>query len=147
MKFVLLTLTTLTSIALISGKARADQAATLTCTGPNIVIAVKSPYLGENSKATQQLYVLKLKLDNYNETSNTAYFLDVEPDIGGRTTGGAGMLVFTGKNEVGGTFQMIIHPWKDTGSTTVIRDVSNGKITYSHGPLSGKDEAVDCIRE
>ena len=123
--------------------------ATLTCTGTDVVLSVKFPYFGENSEAAQELYVLKSKLDNDNdnETKNTAYFLDVEQDIGGRTTGGAGMLVFTGTNQVGDDFQMIIYPWKDRGSTTVIRETSKSKITFSHGPMIGKDEAVDCVHE
>lgn len=123
----------------------ADQAATLSCVGKNVVLEVRSPYFGENSIATQELYVLKSKDLSSNESAYTAYFLDVELDIGGVRHGGTGTLVYTGKNEVGGKFQMIISPWEDVGEGTVVRQISRGKISYHHGPLKGKDEPVSCV--
>ena len=45
--------TILMLLTLVASVANSDQAATMTCTGENIVLKVKSPYLGENSKATQ----------------------------------------------------------------------------------------------
>lgn len=76
------------------------------------------------------------------ESTNTAYFLDVEPDIGK-----FGMLVFTGKNEVGGKFQLEINPWTDAGDGTTIEEITSGKISYDHGPLNGDDEPVSCRKE
>ena len=143
MKFLFATFVSL----FLTGVAHADQAATLTCTGTNVVLAVKSPYLGENSTATQQLYVLKSVDSNDGETANTAFFLDVKKDSLSGTKPGVGWLIYSGKNSAGGSFDMMIRPWKDSGSQTVIRQTSNGTITYLHGPLAGMNESVDCVLE
>lgn len=127
--------------------AFADQKATMTCKGRHITLEQKSPYMGENSESTQYLYILK-ENDNDNESRNTAYFLNVEEDIGGkRDCFGAGSMIFTGKNEVGGKFQLCMHVWKDESDGTVIRGSSSGVITYNHGPLKGQDEPVACMLE
>ncbi|KYG64310.1 hypothetical protein AZI87_13830 [Bdellovibrio bacteriovorus] len=132
-------------LVLNSGFALADQVATLTCTGERVVLTEKSPYLGEDSRYSQSLFVLSSK--DGDESSYTAYFLDVEEDIGGVRHGGAGTLVFTGANSKGGSFQLIISPWQDVGDGTVIHETSRGVITYKHGPLLGKSEPVECVRQ
>ena len=127
--------------------ASADQRATMTCKGRHITLEQKSPYMGENSSSEQNLYILK-ENDNNNESRNTAYFLNVEADIGGkRDCFGAGSLIFTGKNEVGGKFKLCMHVWNNESDGTVIRLTSSGLITYSHGPLQGQDEPVSCVLE
>jgi|GEM_PF-700467 hypothetical protein len=127
--------------------AQADQKATMTCKGRHITLEQKSPYMGENSSSEQNLYILK-ENDNSNESRNTAYFLNVEEDIGGkRDCFGAGSLIFTGKNEVGGKFRLCMHVWTDESEGTVIRSTSSGIISYSHGPLVGQDEPVSCVLE
>lgn len=143
MKLVLATLASF----LVTATAHADQAATLTCTGSNIVLSVKSPYLGEDSKATQKLYVLKSIDSNDGETAYTAYFLDVKTATLVGTKPGVGWRIYSGKNSAGGSFDMMIRPWKDSGSQTTIRQTSNGTITYQHGPLTGTNENVDCVQE
>ncbi len=137
MKTTLLTLL----LSLSFSNAFADQAATLTCTGENIVLAVKSPYLGENSEASQELYVLKSKTENDSETAYTAYFLDVEYDVGPQ-----GTIHINGKNSQGGSFYLLTNFPKDDSDGTVIREVSEGTLTYNHGPLKGQ-EHVSCVTE
>lgn len=117
----------------------ADQAATLTCTGKSIILKVKSPYLGENSKATQELYVLKLKSSD--ESAYAAYFLDISYDVGR-----GGVTYISGKNSVGGTFDLVTNFPQDDSDGTTSREVSHGTLTYDHGPLKGK-EAVSCVSE
>ena len=142
MKSLVLTMSLLTASV-----AMADQSATMTCTGKKVVLAVKSLYLGENAKSKQELYVLKL-MDNDNETKNTAYFLNIEQDIGGaRNCFGAGSLIFSGSNEAKGDFELCIQAWEEKGDGTVVRQTSSGVISYKHGPLKGKDEPVSCVLE
>lgn len=129
----------LMALILSTSQVFADQAATLTCTGENIVLQVKSPYWGEDSDATQQLYVLKTT--DSDETSYTAYFLDASYDVGP-----GGTIYISGKNEVGGSFDLVTNFPKDISDGTVIREISQGTLTYSHGPLKG-EEAVTCIKE
>lgn len=125
------------ALTLIS-TAFADQAATLTCKGKTVTLSVKSPYLGENSPATQELYVLSTNAD---ETAYTAYFLDVEYDVGK-----FGTTYISGKNQVGGSFELVTNFPKDVSDDTSIRYTSEGTLTYKHGPLSGK-EKVSCVTE
>jgi hypothetical protein len=129
------------TILTLSENAFADQAATLTCTGKNIILEVKSPYLGENSKATQELFVLKSRKSNSNETTYTAYFLDISYDIGR-----GGVTYISGKNAVGGMFDLVTNFPQDENNGTTVRQVSHGTLTYNHGPLKGK-ETVDCVTE
>jgi hypothetical protein len=57
--------------------AWADQSATIKCTGPNIILETRTPYLGETyGHMNQVLYILKSDF-NENEVSNTAYFLSI----------------------------------------------------------------------
>jgi hypothetical protein len=135
MKFVVLAFTFAAAIS-----AQADQAGTMTCKGKNVVLTEKSPYLGENSQFAQSLYVLQA--DAADDSKNTAYFLDIDYDIGK-----GGVLEFRGRNNVGGNFELSIDSWEDEGDGTVIRKTSKGLITYTHGPLRGTDEAVSCILE
>ncbi len=133
---VVISLTTFLSIA------KADQVATLTCTGSNVVLFVKSPYLGENSKAAQELYVLTRKSEaNKDESQYTAYFLDISPDADFHR------VYVSGKNAEGGSFLLKTNFPVDDSDGTTIREVSQGTLTYSHGPLQGKDEPVDCVAE
>ena len=136
MKILLIALSSL----VLSTIAFADQEATLTCTGKEVTLSVKSPYLGENSPAAQKLYVLS-KNGNQNESSYTAYFLDVEYDVG---PGGA--IYITGKNEVGGSFQLVTNSPKDASDGNVLRETSEGTLTYNHGPLKGSTR-VSCVTE
>ncbi len=134
MKSALLALSLLASSAVF-----ADQAATLTCTGENIVLSVKSPYLGEDSEASQKLYVLKYI--GSDETSYTAFFLDTSYDVGP-----GGTIYISGKNEVGGTFDLVTNFPKDVSDGTIIREISKGTLEFNHGPLKGK-ESVECVTE
>jgi hypothetical protein len=128
--------------ALLAGTiAHADQAATLTCTGPSMILTEKSPYLGENSKFTQNLFVLKSKESNRNESADTAYFLTISQDVGP-----GGTIYIGGKNGVGGKFLLTTTYPKETGDGTTIHEESVGTLTFSHGPLKGK-EKVTCVRE
>lgn len=135
MKSLLLTLTILTSL-----NAFADQVATLTCTGKNIILIEKSPYLGEGSPAAQSLFILTRP--GSDQTSYTAYFLDnTNYDVGR-----FGVVYIDGKNEVGGSFNLVTNFPQDVSDGTVIRYVSKGTLTYNHGPLKGS-EKVTCIKE
>ena len=127
------------TLSLVSMNAFADQAATLTCTGKNIILQEKSPYLGENSKFSQSLFILKNK--SADESSDTAYFLEISYDVGK-----FGVTYISGKNEVGGTFELVTNFPQDTGDGTVIHEVSTGTLKFNHGPLKGK-EVVNCVRE
>ena len=134
--FIVIALSALT----LMSTAFADQEATLTCKGEYVTLAVKSPYLGENSPATQRLYVLSTT-GNQNEVSYTAYFLDVEFDVGP-----GGTIYITGKNEVGGSFQLITNFPTNVSDGTVVREISEGTLTYDHGPLKG-EVRVSCVTE
>lgn len=136
MKKTVLTILTI----LCAGFAHADQAATLTCSNSNIILTEKVPYFGdgEDGKYSQHLYVLK-SVDNQNESSYTAYFLDVEFDIGP-----GGGTILSGRNSVGGSFEVRIAPWQYDESSPGISGKSAGSITYHHGPLRGSNEPVDC---
>lgn len=136
MKTILLTLSTL---ALIT-TAHADQAATLTCTGKNVILKSEAPYLGENSPVSQELYVLS-SVDS-DGTNNKAFFLDnIEHDAGP-----GGTLYITGKNSVGGSFELIMSGYSDESTDVSIKYVSKGTIKYNHGPLKGSDK-VSCVLE
>jgi len=135
MKTILLALSALTLIT----AAHADQAATLTCKGANVTLSVKGTYLGENSPQAQDLYVLST--NNGDESAYTAYFLNVEHDVGK-----FGVIYISGKNEVGGTFQLVTSGLKDASDDVSIRYTSEGTLTYNHGPLKGK-EKVSCVTE
>lgn len=133
-------ITAVLSVLVLGSAASADQAAVMTCTGEKVILVTKSPYLGESSKQSQTLYVLKSKDSNENETMNTAYFLDIFEE------GAAGRTILTGKNNVGGTFQLDISRWESFGDG-IINEVASGDITYHHGAvLRGKREAVTCTR-
>ena len=137
MKTTLLTL----ALTLTFSNAFADQAATLTCTGENIILTVKSPYLGEDSEASQKLYVLKSKSANDSETAYTAFFLEAKEDVGPQ-----GTIHISAENSKGGSFYLLTNFPKDDSDGTVIREVSEGTLTYNHGPLKGQ-ERVSCVTE
>ena len=122
--------------------AWADQAATLTCTGTNIRLVEKSPYLGEGSPYQQNLFVLISPQQEGNESAHTAYFLNIEYDVGK-----FGEIHISGTNEVGGRFHLITSFPQDESDGTVIRETSKGTLSYHHGPLKGEEEAVFCVRE
>lgn len=123
--------------------AMADASATWTCTGDKVVLKSITPYLGENSTHTQTLFILSKAPTREYENVDTAFFLDVEHDMGK-----FGMLYITGKNEVGGKFQVIMNAPQDIGDGTTIKMEAKGRITYKHGPtLTGLNEAVSCILE
>lgn len=129
----------LLSLGLIS-TAHADASATWTCTGKKVVLRSITPYMGEDSRHTQTLFILsRLPADN-EDSVNTAFFLRVERDMGK-----FGSLIFSGKNEVGGKFELLMSAPEDVGDGTVIHMKAKGVITYSQGPtLSGKNEKVSC---
>jgi hypothetical protein len=127
---------------LISMHAFADQKSSLTCTGENVILKTKSPYFGEDSKFTQTLFVLQSTDSSaLDESTGTAYFLNVHEE------GAAGRTFYSGKNEVGGKFQIDIAHFSDIGDGTIIQEAAEGVITYNHGYLKGKNEKVNCIRE
>jgi hypothetical protein len=135
------------AIVFLPFAAMADQTPTLTCTGKNVVLSVKSPDFGE-AKADytldQSLYVLSA-IGFENEDRYTAYFLDVEADIApaGRLPGGS--LLYNGKNEVGGTFTLYMTVPIEVGNGTTLKQESHGFLTYIHRNLKGKDEPVSCV--
>lgn len=129
------------SAMLFSVVAFADQKATITCTGSEVVLSEKSPYMGEDSKFSQSLWVLKSKDSNDGESAYTAYFLNINPE------GAAGREIYTGTNEVGGYFQVDIAQFQDVGDGTVIEMAAEGTLTYNHGPLKGTNEAVHCVKQ
>lgn len=120
----------------------ADQEATITCTGTDINLSVKIPYMGEGSEYAQRLYTLKSIDSNDNESANTAYFLNVKEKV----VGAKKDISISGKNEVGGVFSAKLSAWKNE-SSEIIRMTTIGKISYNHGPLKGKDEAISCVLE
>ncbi len=130
------------ALLLFAGTASADQAATVTCTGTNVILTTKTPYWGENSPATQTLYVLKA-IENVDESVATAYFLDVdaEGDVDRHA-----MIYTEGKNSKGGSFLLKTKFWQNVGDGTIINEETTGVITYEHGTLKGKDEAVKCVK-
>lgn len=125
----------------LSITAHANQKATLSCTGSNIVLEERSPYMGENSKLAQSLFVLKSKSENDNETRDTAYFLNIFEE------GATGRTIYTGKNEVGGFFQLDVSSFTDIGDGTVIQEIAKGYLDYNHGSLKGTREKVTCSRQ
>ncbi|RYZ77404.1 MAG: hypothetical protein EOP06_30405 [Proteobacteria bacterium] len=129
-------LATILGLTLSSLTAMADQQATITCTGSQVTLTQKSPYLGEDSKYAQSLFVLKRT--GADESADAAYFLKIE-------TRSANVIV--GKNEKGGRFTLKTDAWKNTGDGTTIQEEATGTLTYSHGPLRGTDEAVNCVRQ
>lgn len=121
----------------------ADASATWTCTGENIILKSATPYMGENSPHSQTLFTLSKITTAENDSIDTAFFLDIEHDMGK-----FGMLYITGKNEVGGKFQVIMSAPQDIGDGTTIKMEAKGRITYKQGPtLSGSNEVVSCILE
>lgn len=139
MNKVILALCTL----MISSAAFADQAPTITCTGKNVILTSKTPYLGENEPATQTLYTLK-SVDNQNESVMTAYFLDVDEEV---DVDKYGMFYTVGKNSQKGKFLLKVKFWVDVGDGTVIHEKTTGTLTYKHGPLQGNAEPVECVRK
>jgi hypothetical protein len=138
-KLIILSASLLTFVALNSF---ADQKATITCTGENVILSEKSPYLGEDTKFSQSLYVLKSTDSSADdESANAAYFLDIF------SAGNGSRSMINGTNSVGGAFQLIIERFKDIGDGTIIRESAKGTLTYNHGPLVGSNESVNCIRE
>ena len=138
MKTFILTLT----LVLAAANAFADQAATITCTGKNVILSTKTPYWGEGSKATQTLYTLK-SVENFDESVSTAFFLDVDAE---GDVDKYGMIYSEGKNSAGGSFLLKTKFWEDVGDGTIINEVTTGVITYQHGSLKGKDEPVSCTK-
>lgn len=143
--FLAFAVSTLAALLVVSF-AHADAVATLTCTGAKVTLSVRTPYLGENSPFAQELYVLKAN-DAANEFERTAYFLDIDMLTGTASYGGAGNLIYLGSNKAGGSFELIIAPWKDESTGGVIRETSSGLISYDHGPLFSLDEPVSCVKE
>ena len=94
-----------------STNALADQKATITCSNSKVTLLEKSPYLGENSRYAQSLFVLKR--NGSDESADTAYFLDVdlEGDVDSHS-----MIWTVGKNESGGRFTLRTQLWKDVGN-------------------------------
>ena len=127
---------------ILSTNAYADSAPVITCTGENVILTTKTPYLGENRPETQTLYVLK-SIDNADEAAYTAYFLDV--DVEGDVDK-YGMVYTAGKNSKGGKFVLKTKFWEDVGDGTIINEKTSGTLTYKHGPLKGKVEPVDCVK-
>ena len=127
---------------LFSFSAFADSSAVWTCTGKNIVLKSVTPYMGEERKWTQTLFILK-KLDvPENDSAHTAFFLNVEHDVGKY-----GTIHMHGKNEVGGEFYIVLNPLEDVGDGTIIRYRTSGTLEYVQGPtLTGK-EKVKCTLE
>ncbi|MFS4459257.1 hypothetical protein [Bdellovibrio sp. HCB2-146] len=132
----------LLSLVGLSVSAHADQKATITCTGKNVVLTEKSPYLGEDTKFAQSLFVLK-STDAADESAYTAYFLDV--DVEGDVDSN-GQIWTVGKNSQGGNFTLKTNFWRDVGDGTIINQETEGTLTYSHGPLQGKNETVKCTK-
>lgn len=124
---------------ILSCQVFADQKATLSCNGSRIILVEKSPYLGEDSKFSQSLFILKFK--EFDESAYTAFFLNIT-----REYLSDGRIAINGSNEVGGKFYLIINKPKDVSDGTTIKELSVGKISYNHGPLKGF-EPVDCITQ
>lgn len=116
----------------------ADASASWNCTGKKVALKSITPYMGESSKWSQTLFVLR-KLDMpERENVDTAFFLNVEHDVGK-----FGVIYISGKNEVGGTFSLKAAPLEDIGDGTVIRYRTEGELTYFQGPtLKGKEKVV-----
>jgi hypothetical protein len=142
MKSLLALSVSLLSISGLSSLAHADQAATLTCVSDEIILSVRSPYLGEDSDAAQKLYILKSVDSDDSESTYTAYFLDVS-----KTVATDGSVSIDGKNKEGGSFSLRTSRPVDSSDDTAIRWVSEGFITYHHGPLAGTNAAVTCVEE
>lgn len=125
---------------LLAEAALADQVAMITCSNSRIILQEKVPYFGEgeNAQYSQRLYVLK-SVENNDESNYTAFFLDAEFDIG---PGGGAMI--SGRNSVGGSFEVRIAPWNYDENSPTISGKSAGSLTYRHGPLRGSNEAVNC---
>ena len=126
----------------ISTSAIADQAPTITCTGKKITLTTRTPYLGENSKSTQTLYILKSN-SSLDESKDTAYFLDVDAE---GDVDKFSMLVTVGKNNKGGQFTLKTKFWEDQGDGTITKEVTTGVISYKHGNLNGENESVECVK-
>lgn len=124
----------------IVGIAQADQKAIITCSSSEVILTEKIPYFGdgESEKYSQRLYVLKTA-ENNDESKYTAYFLDTEFDIGP-----GGGIIISGKNNVGGSFNIRIAPWQFDENSPVISGKAVGSISYHHGPLYGSNEPVNC---
>lgn len=116
----------------------ADASASWNCKGKNVTLKSITPYMGESSKWSQTLFVLR-KLDMpEKENVDTAFFLNIEHDVGK-----FGVIYISGKNEVGGSFSLTTAPLEDIGDGTVIRYRTQGELKYFQGPtLKGKDKVV-----
>lgn len=137
MKILISTLSLLSSISAFS-----DQTATWTCTGDYVKISEQSPYLGEGSPYAQKLYTLTQKVGGeFNSSEYTAFFLTSNSK---RT--GSDSLTIQGKNGKSGSFTLQITSIVDKSDGVDIHREGNGVLTYSHGPLSGK-ENVNCTLE
>ena len=123
--------------------AFADQAASWSCTGPDIKIEGRTTYWGEGSGFSQTLYLLS-RPGQQDTSAFTAYFLSVEQDIAP-----GGSLLFTGTNEVGGSFSLLLpNPgeWFDCSDGTNVCKRTTAELTYSAGPLKGEDPVVCTLR-
>lgn len=133
--------------ALISIAAHADQVPTMICKGANIILEERSPYLGEDSKAAQSLFVLKA-IDNDNESKYTAFFLNFGiTDISGPKNGkyGGYTTYAAASNEKGGKLELILSAWTDESDEISTKKTATGDLTYKHGPLKGKSVPVVCV--
>lgn len=114
--------------------AFADQAANWTCQGESTKLVGVTPYLGEDSSATQTLYTLS-------SGSYSAFFLNATA-----RKSGASDVSLAGKNGKGGWFNLTISDIRNDGDE-VIHQVGTGVISYRHGPMSGTGEKLNCVRE
>lgn len=135
------TLLTLAVLALCQS-VYADSSAQWKCTGGTIELKSITPYLGEDTKWTQTLFVLKRTDRPADDNVDTAFFLDVNHDVGK-----FGVVYIDGKNEVGGKFSLVAQPLKDISDGTIIRYRTSGVLTYSQGPTLRGKQKVDCLFE
>jgi len=120
----------------------ADQGAVWSCNGEKVTLSGQTNYFGENSKFSQTLYTLR---NSDNEKSyEAAYFLTITTTPQGNQ-GNAEKL--SGKNAVGGYFNVIITNIRDIGVGPVVNQFGDGIISYKHGHLQGKNEKVSCARQ
>jgi hypothetical protein len=123
--------------------AFADQSASWSCTGQYIKVESRTTYWGEGSSFSQTLYSLS-RSDQQDASAYTAYFLSVEEDIAP-----GGSLLFTGTNEVGGSFSLLLpNPgeWADCSDGTNVCKRANARLSYSAGPLKGDDSVVCTLQ-
>lgn len=116
----------------------ADSAASWNCRGKTVELKSITPYMGENSPFSQTLYVIT-RIETKSEYVNTAFFLDINFDIGK-----SGTIHLSGKNEVKGHFNLLMSAPVDISDGTIIRMKSEGILTYSQGPSLRGKEKVEC---